>query len=114
MQTFLVLQFQFRRLKEKGISFMTDDLVTRLREHNCDGISCCELPDLAADEIIRLVRELRIANQKADRWRRVATQAFEMLGGHVEGCRRACMCTCGYEHLQPLLAEEEREKKDEK
>jgi hypothetical protein len=58
----------------------------------------------------RLIREVKIAKQKADRWRRVAVEAFEMLGGHVEGCRRACMCTCGYEHMQPLLAEEEREK----
>jgi hypothetical protein len=98
-----------------------DDLVTRLRNESVinqalgifDGQG--DVSADAADEIERLVREVKIAKQKSERWRRVATQAFKMLDGHVEGCRRACMCTCGYEHMQPLLAEEERERnKNEK
>lgn len=34
-----------------------DDIVTRLREHHCQNIYCCEVPDQAADEIERLRAE---------------------------------------------------------
>lgn len=36
---------------------MTDDIVTRLREHYCQNIYCCEVSDEAADEIERLRKE---------------------------------------------------------
>jgi hypothetical protein len=75
-----------------------------------EGTAKDYIEDLQA-ELAECQRQYRTIKSNRDRWRRVATQAFEMLGGHVEGCRRACMCTCGYEHMQPLLSEEEREKK---
>ena len=30
-------------------------------------------------------------------WRRIANKAFAMAGGGcIQGCKQACMCTCGY------------------
>jgi hypothetical protein len=44
-----------------------------------------------------LHKEIRQLKQDQKRWERIARQAFDMHGGCLPLCRRACMCTCGYE-----------------
>jgi hypothetical protein len=41
-------------------------------------------------------------------WKRIGTLAFGHAKGCLDGCRRACMCTCGYEHYVAQIAEEQR------
>jgi hypothetical protein len=41
-------------------------------------------------------------------WKRIGTLAFEHAKGCLDGCRRVCMCTCGYEHYVAQVAEEQR------
>jgi len=46
-----------------------------------------------------------------DKWRKIANQAFGMSGGCIEGCRRAMMCTCGYQEFavqESVAAKEEK------
>jgi hypothetical protein len=46
-----------------------------------------------------------------DKWRKIANQAFAMSGGCIEGCKRAMMCTCGYQEFsvqESIAAKEEQ------
>ena len=51
----------------------------------------------AKDFIADLQQELRIVRRQQQQWERIARKAFEMHGGCLPLCRRACMCDCGYE-----------------
>lgn len=44
-----------------------------------------------------LEQQVRQLKAEKTRWERIARQAFDMHGGCLPLCRRACMCTCGYE-----------------
>ena len=57
------------------------------------------------NEMLKQIRQL-----KADlsMWSRIGHMAFTHNEGCLPGCRRACMCTCGYEHYVAQLAQEER------
>jgi len=59
-------------------------------------------------EVAALRQDLFKTKQISNGWRRAATAAFKMIGGCIEGCRGACMCTCGYEHFRAAVAQEEQ------
>jgi len=44
-----------------------------------------------------LLKQIRQLKSDKAKWERIARKAFEMHGGCLPLCRRACMCDCGYE-----------------
>jgi hypothetical protein len=60
-----------------------------------------------------LTKENRRLQRELKQWKRIATLAFTHAKGCLEGCRGACMCTCGYEHyVAQVRTEEQNERKD--
>lgn len=57
------------------------------------------------NEMLKQIRQL-----KADlsMWTRIGHMVFTHHEGCLEGCRRACMCTCGFEHYTAQVAQEAR------
>ena len=55
-----------------------------------------------------LYKEISVLKDKNRKWKRIGTAAFEHSKGCLDGCRRACMCTCGYEHYVAQIAEEQK------
>ena len=59
-----------------------------------------------------MTEDLELENRRLrrdlQRWKRIGTAAFEHSKGCLDGCRRACMCTCGYEHYVAQVAEEQK------
>lgn len=82
---------------------MTDDIVNRLRKplpYNLAGMTTIELGDerrKAADEIEQLKRDIARLNRQLKTWRGIADTVFTFHTGCLEGCRRALLCTCGFE-----------------
>jgi hypothetical protein len=62
----------------------------------------------ANDHIEDLMLENRQLRQNLQRWKRIGTMAFTHAKGCLDGCRRACMCTCGYEHYFAQVREDKR------
>ena len=55
-----------------------------------------------------LLKQIRQLKADLSMWSRIGHMAFTHNEGCLPGCRRACMCTCGYEHYVAQLAQEER------
>jgi hypothetical protein len=56
-----------------------------------------------------LLKQTRQLQQQIDHLRKIADKAFTLAGGCITGCRRACMCTCGYEHWLALQDKDEKQ-----
>ena len=56
--------------------------------------------------IEKLKQELRFVRDQQKKWERIARKAFEMHPGCLPGCRRACMCDCGYELYFAMIRDE--------
>jgi hypothetical protein len=57
-----------------------------------------------------LVMELRKVRAELERWKRIGKAAFKFAGGKcIDGCRGACMCTCGFEHFNYEISKEQRD-----
>ena len=54
-----------------------------------------------------LTRENRRLQRELKQWKRIATLAFTHAKGCLDGCRGACMCSCGYEHYKAQTRIEE-------
>ena len=55
-----------------------------------------------------LLKQIRQLKQDQKRWERIARKAFEMHPGCLPGCRRACMCDCGYELYHAMIRDENK------
>jgi hypothetical protein len=55
-----------------------------------------------------LLKQIRQLKQEQKRWERIARKAFEMHGGCLPLCRRACMCDCGYELYFAMIRDENK------
>jgi hypothetical protein len=55
-----------------------------------------------------LLKQIRQLKQDQKRWERIARKAFEMHGGCLPLCRRACMCDCGYELYHAMIRDENK------
>lgn len=55
-----------------------------------------------------LLKQIRQLKHDLSMWTRIGHMVFTHNEGCLEGCRRACMCTCGYEHYVAQVAQEER------
>jgi hypothetical protein len=55
-----------------------------------------------------LLKQIRQLKQDQKRWERIARKAFEMHGGCLPLCRRACMCDCGYELYFAMIRDEDK------
>ena len=62
----------------------------------------------AITHIAAFNKELRKVREQQRKWERIARQAFEMHGGCLPLCRRACMCTCGYELYFAMTRDENK------
>lgn len=57
-----------------------------------------------------LMKELKQVRKEKDHLRKIVGMAFTQAGNTcITGCRRACMCTCGYEHYAYIVREEEKQ-----
>jgi hypothetical protein len=77
-----------------------------------EGTALDHIEDLMAEReaLLKQIREL-----KADlsRWTRIGHLVFTHNEGCLPNCRRACMCTCGFEHYRAqVVAEEQRENRN--
>jgi hypothetical protein len=70
-----------------------------------DGTQLDYIADLMTERET-LLKQIRQLKADKTRWERIARQAFEMHGGCLPLCRRACLCTCGYELYFALTREE--------
>lgn len=57
-----------------------------------------------------LTQENRRLQRELKQWKRIATMAFTHAKGCLDGCRGACMCSCGYEHYNAQVRIESNEK----
>jgi hypothetical protein len=57
------------------------------------------------------LHEIRAVRRELAQWKRIATMAFTYAKGCLDGCRGACMCTCGYEHYKAQVRIDERNAK---
>lgn len=55
-----------------------------------------------------LLKQIRQLKADLSMWSRIGHMAFTHNEGCLPGCRRACMCTCGYEHYVAQLGQEAR------
>jgi hypothetical protein len=62
----------------------------------------------AKDHIEDLMQEIKVLRADLSSWSRIGHMAFTHAEGCLPGCRRACMCTCGYEHYVAQVAQEAR------
>jgi hypothetical protein len=53
-------------------------------------------------EQTELHKQARQLQRQIDHLRMIADSAFNLAGGCITGCKRACMCNCGYEHWNAL------------
>ena len=58
--------------------------------------------------IEKLKQELRFVRDQHKKWERIARKAFEMHPGCLPGCRRACMCDCGYELYFAMIRDQDK------
>jgi hypothetical protein len=70
-----------------------------------DGTQLDYIADLMTEREAML-KEIRQLKQDQKRWERIARKAFEMHPGCLPGCRRACMCDCGYELYFAMIRDE--------
>jgi hypothetical protein len=55
-----------------------------------------------------LLKQIRTLKADLSQWSRIGHMAFTHNEGCLPGCRRACMCNCGYEHYVAQVAQEAR------
>lgn len=55
-----------------------------------------------------LLKQIRQLKHDLSMWTRIGHMVFTHNEGCLPGCRRACMCTCGFEHYMAQVAQEER------
>ena len=60
------------------------------------------------DSVMDAIKEIKQLKADLSMWSRIGHMAFTHNEGCLPGCRRACMCTCGFEHYVAQLAQEER------
>lgn len=58
-----------------------------------------------------LLAEIRQLKSDLSMWTRIGHMVFTHNEGCLPGCRRACMCTCGFEHYRAQLTQEEQRAK---
>lgn len=47
-----------------------------------------------------LLRQIAQLNRKLKTWRNIADKVFTFNTGCLPGCRKALMCSCGFEHYR--------------
>jgi hypothetical protein len=62
----------------------------------------------AKDHIDDLTIENNRLRHDLQRWKRIGTMAFTHSKGCLDGCLRAAMCGCGYEHYVAQIREEQK------
>lgn len=55
-----------------------------------------------------LLKQIRQLKADLSMWTRIGHMVFTHNEGCLPGCRRACMCTCGFEHYAAQVAQEAR------
>ena len=65
------------------------------------------IEDVMADREAFL-KEIRQLKHDLSAWTRIGHMVFTHNEGCLPGCRRACMCTCGFEHYAAQVAQEAR------
>lgn len=64
-----------------------------------------EIADL---ELQHLRQTTRLQKATADRWRKIASKAFTLAGGHITGCKLGVLCNCGYAHYEATINNEQQ------
>lgn len=59
--------------------------------------TCKEMVEDLQLERDALLRQIARLNRQLKTWRGIADSVFTFHNGCLEGCRRALMCTCGFE-----------------
>lgn len=62
-------------------------------------------------DIEQVKRELIKANKRAEQWQKIAMTAFQLAGGHIEGCRKGLCCNCGLAQADAIITSEKTEAK---
>jgi hypothetical protein len=72
-----------------------------------DGTQLDYIADLMTEREA-LLKQIRQIKEEQAKWERIARKAFEMHGGCLPLCRRACMCDCGYELYFAMIRDEDK------